>query len=267
MKTSSPIDRFIYDEKTSSLYAPDGTFLKKVFCPKAKQWNQLIVVDGEDRWRHCEECKEKVLNLDVAEVSEVLLATQTRWNSVCVHASEESDRVIFLKDGNAPPRANELEKDEKTGLPIIYTARSMEEINRGAGMGFWPDVRLIQYDTENVRTKFCVGQNAQTGRIAITGDYRSRFRDRGDDEEDQWIEVIPFTYYYSHFQEMPLAAYLIPKDMPSGTEVIVADPIDDIVGSTWNQGSSYRAGQIRGVMRERKIHLTDIYREPSRMMG
>ena len=33
--------RFVYDEKTSSLYAPDGTYLKKVFCPKALNWNQL----------------------------------------------------------------------------------------------------------------------------------------------------------------------------------------------------------------------------------
>ena len=41
---------FIHDEKTSSLYSPNGAFLKKVFCPKALHWNQLIVEDEQDRW-------------------------------------------------------------------------------------------------------------------------------------------------------------------------------------------------------------------------
>lgn len=27
-------NRFVYDEKTSTLYDPDGTFLKKTFLPK-----------------------------------------------------------------------------------------------------------------------------------------------------------------------------------------------------------------------------------------
>ena len=56
--------RFIYDEKTSSLYAPDGTLLKKVFCPKAKRWNQLQIEEGEERWRGCQACGEKVIDLD-----------------------------------------------------------------------------------------------------------------------------------------------------------------------------------------------------------
>jgi hypothetical protein len=34
-------DKFVYDEKTSVLYSPDGRALKQVNCPKAMHWNQL----------------------------------------------------------------------------------------------------------------------------------------------------------------------------------------------------------------------------------
>ncbi len=60
--------KFVYDEKTSSLYAPDGSFVKRLFCPKAKKWNQLTVAQGEERWRGCQECKEKVYELDGVSV-------------------------------------------------------------------------------------------------------------------------------------------------------------------------------------------------------
>ena len=68
-------DRFIYDEKTSSLYAPDGVFLKQLHCPKALNWNQLLVENNEQRWRNCDKCKERVLNLDVASVTSVIQET------------------------------------------------------------------------------------------------------------------------------------------------------------------------------------------------
>jgi hypothetical protein len=40
---------FVYDEKTSSLYSPDGEFIKEVYCPKALKWNQLTETDAADR--------------------------------------------------------------------------------------------------------------------------------------------------------------------------------------------------------------------------
>ena len=51
---------FIYEEDSSKLYDPDGRLIKKIHCPKAKKWNQLIVDDGEDRWRGCDACQNKV---------------------------------------------------------------------------------------------------------------------------------------------------------------------------------------------------------------
>ena len=93
--------RFIYDEKTSSLYAPDGKFLKVVSCPKAKHWNQLIVDKGEKRWRTCDDCHENVIDLDALDTDEAIKLVKSRWSATCIHASRNSDKVIFLKDIDA----------------------------------------------------------------------------------------------------------------------------------------------------------------------
>ena len=49
-------ERFVYEERTSALYAPDGRFLKRALCPKAKTWNQLLSDDPGDRMRGCTAC-------------------------------------------------------------------------------------------------------------------------------------------------------------------------------------------------------------------
>ena len=89
--------KFVYDEKTSSLFAPDGTFLKKLFCPKAKNWNQLLVEQGENRWRGCQDCSEKVFDLDGLSVDIALDLLQRKWTKASVYASEKSENVIFFE--------------------------------------------------------------------------------------------------------------------------------------------------------------------------
>lgn len=276
-------DKFIFDEKTSSLYGPDGTFLKKVFCPKAKHWNQLIIDEVDDRWRGCEECGERVVNLDVLDI-EAAIAMLTpspkvgdeegddfipfgeadipeHWRHVCVHVSSSSNRVVFLKDTNAIPSPTHAPLTP-SGQPVIRTARTIEDINRAASMGYWPDVRWLEYDTELLRSKLSIGQHDETGRIELSGDYRYAFKPIDDEptlyrprEGDKRRTVIPFTQYYPHYQSLPVAAYLIPRDMPEGTEVIVADPIEDIVGSAWNQGDTIKAKNVPGYISGRKVVL------------
>ena len=265
--------RFIYDEKSSKLYAPDGTFLKDVHCPKALHWNQLIVTDSEDRWRGCTECKERVLNLDVANVKEVLNSFKYEWNSTCISASPNSDKVIFLKDISAPSSAMDPDRNSD-GLIIIKTARSITNINRAANLGYWPDVRLIKYDEERLCSKFSIGQNQVTGKIEVSGDYRREFgraerRDWSSDalHDDPWNEVVPFNFYYPYYQSMPIAAYLVPIDTSEGTKVIVEDPIEDIVGWEWNQGNTGRAENILGHIEKRKIILDEKSVRVSRVVG
>jgi len=251
-------ERFIYDEKTSSLYSPDGTFLKKVFCPKALHWNQLIVEDEQDRWRGCNQCNEKVINLDVADVDAIIDKRSERWSALCVHVSANSEKVIFLKDPDAPPPADNSRTNNET-LLIIKTARSMKDINRAVGLGYWPDVRFIEYDEEHLRFKISIGQNHATGRVSTSGDYRFDFAKQAEEKSpngdavDEYFELIPFRFYYPYHRELPIAAYLIPKNLPEGTPVLVEDPIEDIVGKRWNQGDAVRVTNVRGRIEGRKV--------------
>ena len=82
MKVIKPMtQKYIYNVESSALFDANGFFLKKVFCPKAKHWNQLIADDPLERSRGCRECGHRVVNLD--EATEVL------WS----RSSNRTDRV------------------------------------------------------------------------------------------------------------------------------------------------------------------------------
>lgn len=245
--------RFIYDEKSSSLYAPDGTFLKRLFCPKAKQWNQLVIESGETRWRGCQQCKEKVFDLDSVSVQTATDSFLNQWSKTCVHVSDRSGNVIFLKDTNAVRPVKDASED-----PVrIQTVYGKEDIARGYAMGYWPDVRIIRPDPK-MNSKISVGQHPVTGEVDYSHDYRTSFRNFGDDEcsrNDGFKEVHPFVSYYPYHRALPVAAYLIPKELPSGTRVVVDDPIENVLGSTWNQGGGWKAGNIPGYIENNKVVL------------
>lgn len=251
--------KYIYDIKSSALFDADGLFLKKVFCPKAKHWNQLIADDPSERSRGCRDCGHRVVNLDEA--------TEVSWsgmNTPCVYIPADSKSVTFLQDVKAIPPVDQPQR-AKPGVVIIKTARTLEDINRAANMGYWPDVRLVEYkDQESARdfvarmlhnkvidgpmqSKLTIGQDPQTGRIVSAGDFRLRF-DKGP-----MNEVIPFTYYYPNYQRMPVAAYLIPQGLPNGSEVVIGDPIEDLIGLTSNQGDVQRAYNVKGFVKDRVV--------------
>ncbi|MFM1807226.1 MAG: hypothetical protein RL212_1485 [Pseudomonadota bacterium] len=249
---------FIYDEKTSSLYSPDGKFLKEIFCPKAVNWNQLIADDPSDRSRGCSRCSERVINLDAIEPIKAELMIEDDHN-LCVYASKNSKNVIFLKDINNPENPQKPAQDMfdlseyRYDLPIIRTVRNIADIKRAIQMGYWADIRLIQYRDKEIKQKFAVFQHSETGEIKVTGDYRSIIGSNSDLTKEIWQEVIPFTYYYANYQEEPVAAYLIPRDLKDKSEVFVPDPIEDVIGSTWNQGDCYRATNLTGKLINKKI--------------
>jgi hypothetical protein len=253
--------RFIYDEKTSSLYAPDGTFLKIVSCPKAKNWNQLLIEEGEKRWRKCEDCHENVIDLDALETNEAIKLINNGWSTACIHASRGSENVIFLKDENAIPPLEMFETDDEDRI-IIKTVRTIDDINRAASMGYEVDIRRVFYETQKLRRKMTIGKDDQTGQIATSGDYRDSFRTStvGSRTNTRYREIVPFFSYYPYFQAVPVAAYLIPKATPDGTKVLIEDPIEDFVGSSWNQGDCSRAAFVYGHIENKKvvIHELDI---------
>lgn len=253
--------KYIYDVESSTLYDANGLFLKKVFCPKAKHWNQLIADDPLERSRGCRECGHRVVNLDEA--------TDVSWSGIfspCVYIPADSKSVTFLQDVNEIPIVTKPER-ANTGTVVIKTARTLEDINRAANMGYWPDVRLVEYKDQEtamdfvarvlhnkvidgpMQSKITIGQDPQTGRIEASGDFRLRFN------KEPMKEVIPFTFYYPDYQRMPVAAYLIPPGLPNGSEVVVEDPIEDLIGSTSSQGDVWRAQNIKGFVRDRMVQI------------
>jgi len=261
---------FVYDEKTSCLYSPEGEFIKEVFCPKALQWNQLIANDPLDRSRECQQCGDEVINLDVLSVDEALQRFNSNYRT-CAFASSASPNVIFIKDLNSP----ELKKSEADrsdwgsnhpipDLPRISTARNIQDIKRALTIGYWPDVHVVSYKDHEILQKVGLFQNIKTGEVQIAGDYRFLMQIEHDPE---WEEVMPVTFYYSNYQKTPYAAYLIPKDLPDGSEVFIPDPIIDILGTTWNQGDSYRAINVTGRVVNKKVIINPADIKQSHLIG
>jgi len=219
---------FVYDEKTSSLYSPDGEFIKKIFCPKAVRWNQLLVDTPDDRSRGCEHCNDRVLNLDLTP-SKVALAELKSHPKTCVYATSNSCHVISLIDNKNPENPmkrsrlhGSLENEYRHDLPLINTVRNFDDIQRAARLGFWVDVRLVRPNVEDLSQRLDISQNMKTGEVQWT-----KFHRGGKILDLDWVEVIEDVSYYPYYQEMPIAAYLIPKNLPNESEVFVPDPIED----------------------------------------
>ncbi len=217
---------YVYVEADSSLYWPDGSYLKKIYCPKAVTWNQLIADDPEDRSRGCTHCYERVMNLDTVSVGEVVQALEANPDT-CLFGSEKV--VRFLSDPNKlkPPEIVTVSEPVE-----IQTARNELNINRGAAIGFRPKVELVKFDPEKpVAVGEQVVQNLKTGRVIYWRVWRESVFNTYElsDSQDDWVLVINWTTY-PKYQSKPFAAYMIPKGLSAGTRVVVRDPIEAIEG-------------------------------------
>ena len=125
-------------------------------------------------------------------------------------------------------------------LRVIKTARDEQSINQAVEEGFFPLIKPVLPSNE-IRSKYAVFQNPETGEIRVTGDLRARNREPG------FEEVIGFTFYYPHSFPSPFAAYLLPADLKVGERVYLEDIIEDIVGRRWNQGDTYRLNAYEAI--------------------
>lgn len=120
-------------------------------------------------------------------------------------------------------------------LRIIQTARTEEQINQAAREGYFPLIKKV-VPSDEIKSKFAVFQDPVSGEIRVVNDFRAAVSEN---------RVIDFTYYYPYSFPSPFAAYLIPKDLKVGEEVILEDLIEDFVGMRWNQGDTYRLSSAR----------------------
>jgi hypothetical protein len=121
-------------------------------------------------------------------------------------------------------------------LRHIATARSLKAMNRGVRQGFRPLIKKIDPNPD-IRTKYQVIQHRETGEVRCDGDYRASYFDR---QPGVWEVIIPWTFSYPYAWDLPFAAYLLPPDLEVEEEVILDDLIEDLPGTVWNQGDTYR---------------------------
>ena len=126
--------------------------------------------------------------------------------------------------------------DNINDLIVIKTARNKESINEAAKAGYKLIIKKVEPSSQ-IRSKYSVVQNINTGEIEVLGDLRVRL---DYDNDPNFETIIDWTLYYPYNFESPFAAYLIPPDLEKGESVLVEDLIEDIVGSVWNQGDAYR---------------------------
>lgn len=131
----------------------------------------------------------------------------------------------------------------KNDLRVIKTARDFDSINAAAKKGFRPLIKKLE-PSDEIRVKYSVLQNKETGEIRVIGDYRS-----GPyiDDDGVFVRVIDWSFYYPYRFDTPYAAYLIPKDIQIGERVLLEDLIDDYIESSWNQGDNYRLGSCEAI--------------------
>ncbi len=134
------------------------------------------------------------------------------------------------------------DRKQREDLVVIRTARTEEAIRAAIEEGFRPLVKPVN-PAAGIRSKYCVYQHKSTGRVEVIADYRL---ERHMDPE-AWVCVIPWTMYYPYTFPSPFAAYLIPPGLPVGEWVWLEDLIEDLPGTSWNQGDTTRLAAAEAI--------------------
>jgi hypothetical protein len=220
----------IFDRNTRTLYADDGSLIKKVHCPLDLGVDKLRELSTPARNRFCEYCNQEILNIDNLsdEQAQEYLESGTYR---CVFATRNACNVRHVSSV----------KIVQKGLRVIGTARSIGEIEAAVKNGFWPLIKKVEY-SEDLASCMAVYQNTKTGEIKCVGDLRYN-----PQPHEEWVPAVDRFCYYQYHQKVPIAAYLLPGDLMIGEEVVLDDVIEDIVGGQWNQGPTWRKESINAI--------------------
>lgn len=166
----------------------------------------------------------------------------------CVFSMGASEHVIFLQGINLNPSRID-------GLRVIRTARTLDDMNRAARVGYRPLV-VISNREESI-SKYCsLYQNSETGEVG-----EDLFVRRAP--EPPWIELGTPEYYPSATVHN-YAAYLIPHDLDPGERIFIEDVIEDFAGDViFHQ--TQRVKSSPAIWTGRRFHFT--LPEPHQILG
>ena len=137
----------------------------------------------------------------------------------------------------------------KSNLRSIRTARTESEINSAANEGLFPLVKRV-IPSDKIKVKYAVFQNPKTGAIKASSDFRDAFS--LDPAMSDYEKIIDYGFYYPYNFQSPFAAYLIPKDLKKGDELIYN--IHTFGGCTTTAFAMYN--KLLRVKSEKEITLT-----------
>lgn len=240
-----------YVVESGLIFSQKHGLIKEVKCPLHKSWEELQRIDIDihddliqyhayaDRHRYCDGCRSNVFNLDGLNESEIEGACLGNPD-ICVHASLPHPAIEVEDSGKSYRRCPQTE----TELRIIHTARHLKAMNDAAAKGFWPLLRPVIPD-ETIGSKIIVSQN-EDGTVEVSSDFR-----RG-------LSLGSQVYWDNPYKSpLPFAAYLVPPDIEEGERVHLVDLIEDVVGTEWNQGDTWRRQSADAVWTGENFDICD----------
>ncbi|CAM3051837.1 hypothetical protein [Vibrio rarus] len=202
------------DLASNTLFSSNGTVVKTFSCPLRKKWSELSWTASELS-RFCSACEKQVINLTYFNEDQIIALFQVNPEA-CAYVGFHNAKIQYQFTNNS----NDYDEDDLTGcigrntehLVVINTARDMCAINRAEKEGY--QVLIKPTDSEEALSSK-VRLIKENGVYSYSGyDCRS---------------VVHFDSTTSSTKEnlntSPFAAYLIPKNLPTGTKVFVTDII------------------------------------------
>jgi len=224
--------KYIASER--ELYTDDDRFIKKLYCPLNKEWDNLLKIEPMDLTRRCNACNNNVLDISLLSDERVRIIAEYDRN-VCVSVRSDADNVEWVGVEDKSGRACSKDFiDEYAGCRVIKTAREKSEMNFAAYEGAKVLVKKIE-DNPDIRSKVAVRQDPESQEVDFLGDFRSGVENH----------PINFFFYPTSKQSLnhytpPIAAYIIPNDIEVGERVYILDIIENIESTSWNQGNTAR---------------------------
>jgi hypothetical protein len=164
----------IYVTETKRLYTDDGQFIKEMHCPLATKLARTVSAAEPDRSIRCMRCRTEVKNLAYLSDEQALGAAKQN-PSVCFFATQAAQNVVHI----STPRQGfcfrrQARRDKVQGplpIPVVRTARALEEMNFAASNGFR---LLVQQAGSGRRLRRFVGvyRTTETGALHLCNDYR-----------------------------------------------------------------------------------------------
>lgn len=231
--------KMLFDPQSKKLFTNRGELLKELCCPLSKAWQELEPNHPKDRKRLCQECGKNVINTAGLKDTEVKTIFQYDPEA-CIYINEAHGNLQILdlreERTNFEDTPYHNPREPHGSLRIIRTARTLEEINLAASLGFRPLVKKVER-TGKIGTPMQVVQHKQTRQVELRTDIRSYAYGK----KGEYDIIFEHNYDPAEHFPFPFAAYLIPPDIQANEHVYLEDLIEEHI-DYYHQGAARLKG-------------------------